>query len=343
MKKNFLLLLISIMFLTLSSCQKMLIGTPASNTPATNFEELWKGYDQYYGLFSTSHLNWDSVYNACKPKVYNSMSNRQLYDLFSQMLSSFNNIHVFLQPTTDGLPRYESSKFYINHKVQEDFKMDVVKNYIPDLITINEKFHYGVTADNIGYLHFGSFDMPVGFYNNQLFTVMNKLKDTKGIIVDIRDHEGGDDKVSKYISGLFASNENLFMITKKKNGPQHENFTAPQNWYVKKEGAYQYTKPVILLTSKWSASAAETFTWAMKTQSHLTQMGDTTAGGFSDILARELPNGWLYFIPVGDYRNSKGESEEGKGIVPDLLIVNKKQDIDAGVDKVLQAAISRLK
>ena len=78
--------------------------------------------------------------------------------------------------------------------------------------------------------------------------------------------------------------------------------------------SFQYTKPVELLTTRWTASAGETFTWAIT--AHITQIGDTTSGGFSDVIARELPNGWLYFVSVGDFRNAEGKSEEGTGIVP---------------------------
>ena len=75
--------------------------------------------------------------------------------------------------------------------------------------------------------------------------------------------------------------------------------------------------------------------------SPLTQIGDTTAGGFSDVIARELSNGWLYFVAVGDFRNAEGNSEEGKGIAPDIYAVNTKEEIDSGKDKVLELAINR--
>ena len=73
----------------------------------------------------------------------------------------------------------------------------------------------------------------------------------------------------------------------------------------------------------------------------LSLIGDTTAGGFSDVNARKLPNGWLYFVSVGDFRNAEGNSEEGKGIAPAIYAVNTKQDIDNGKDIVLELAISR--
>jgi len=44
---------------------------------------------------------------------------------------------------------------------------------------------------------------------------------------------------------------------------------------------------------------------------------------------------------VGDFRNAEGNSEEGKGIAPDIYAVNTKEEIDSGKDKVLELAINR--
>ena len=327
----------------LSSCQKVLLSDTPSNTPLENFTELWEGYQHHYGLFNVRPLNWDSLYAKYKPQVTNNLTNQQLYGVLTNMITPLNDIHVFLQPTGDGLARYESSTFFRNHKVQDNFSVNVVRqSYLPSLKSINEKFHYGILNGNIGYIHFGAFDLPASFYAKQLDKVMDELKNTKGIIIDIRDHEGGDDKVSKSIAGRFAKEEKLFMTVRKKSGKGRNEFTPPESWYVNKEGSFQYTKPLILLTSEWTASAGETFTWAMNTQLHVTQLGTTTAGGFSDVISRELPNGWIYTIPVGDYRNAAGISEEGKGIVPKIVKSNTKQNIDAGQDKVLEDAILKL-
>ena len=96
-----------------------------------------------------------------------------------------------------------------------------------------------------------------------------------------------------------------------------------------------------ICTNDDGASAGETFTRAINTQARITQIGDTTAGGFSDVIARELSNGWLYFVAVGDFRNAEGNSEEGKGIAPGIYAVNTKEKIDSGKDKVLELAINR--
>lgn len=323
------------------SCQKMLLPAVAKNTAISNFEEMWKGYNERYGMFEVRHVNWDSLYSVYRPQVNDGMNNQQLYNVLAQLMTPLNDIHAFLQPTSDGLPRYESSNFLREEKFQKDFALDVVKqHYVPTLVTIDDNFHYGIINDSIGYIHFGAFAMPISFYSKQMNTVMNAMQQTTKIIIDIRDHEGGDDKVSRYVAGWFASEQKLFMTVRKRTGPGRNDFTPQEHWYVEKQGASQYTKPVVLLTTRWTSSAGETFTWALKTQPHITQLGDTTAGGFTDVISRELPNGWLYFVGVGDYRDADGNSQEGIGIKPDYYIINTQQDIKDGRDRVLEAALN---
>lgn len=333
-----------VVMVSLSSCKKTLLPSIPDNTPVSNFESMWKGFNQWYGLFETRGVNWDSLYSVYRPLVTDQMSNEQLYTVLCQMITPLDDIHVFLQPTSDQLPRYESSYFFRINKKQEDFSLNLVRQkYFPAIKTVDDHLQYGISNDNIGYIHFGEFDKPLGFYENQMPVIMHYLRNTIGIIVDIRNHAGGDDQVSRYVAGWFASSRKLFMTTRKRTGTNRNEFGPLVEWYVDKQGDFQFTKPVKLLTTRWTASAGETFTWAMNTQTTVQQMGDTTAGGFTDVISRELPNGWLYFLGVGDYRNSAGKSEEGKGVAPSLVIRNRKTDIEAGNDLVLQEAINRLK
>jgi hypothetical protein len=163
----------SVIIIMFTSCQKALIGSTTSNTPVNNFESMWKGYDELYGMFTVKNINWDSLHDVWKPQVTGNTSNQQLYTVLSEMIKPLNDIHVFLQPTSDGLPRYESTEFFRTHSAQQDFSIDVIKqNYLPSLITIDDNFHYGILPNNIGYIHFSSFGMPVDFYKMQMNKIM---------------------------------------------------------------------------------------------------------------------------------------------------------------------------
>jgi carboxyl-terminal processing protease len=51
-------------------------------------------------------------------------------------------------------------------------------------------------------------------------------------------------------------------------------------------------KLVVVLTSRSTASAVESFVMSMRVLPHTTIAGDATGGGVGDPVFRELPNGW---------------------------------------------------
>lgn len=79
----------------------------------------------------------------------------------------------------------------------------------------------------------------------------------------------------------------------------------------------------------------------MNQNATVTQAGDTAFGIFSDNPKRELPNGCIYSVSSGDFRAADGKSYEGIGLAPQIRIVNTKEDIAAGRDKVLEAALAQ--
>jgi len=132
------------------------------------------------------------------------------------------------------------------------------------------------------------------------------------------------------------------MTTKKRNGPAHTDFTNTFEWYVELTTSKPYTKPVIVLTSRFTQSAGETFELALRQFDHVKVLGDTTAGSFSDNPNFELYNGWIFSVSVGDYRAPGGISYEGLGMPPDIYSKTTKQYLLSGKDSTLEKAIEQL-
>jgi C-terminal processing protease CtpA/Prc len=268
-------------------------------------------------------------------------SEQELYDVFRSLLSHFHDDHVFIDPAGTRLPRIESGRSD-TMKVQTDFLPETVAGYLTMNKKYSEHIWYGMLSGNIGYIRMDVFGDPKKFLGKAFDDILRELKETKGIIFDIRKLEGGDDRLAKYVAGRFASETRLYMTSRKRNGPAHDDFESAIRWTLDREGESQYTKPVILLTGRFTASAGETFTWAMNENQHVTQVGDTTLGAFSDIMAMELPNGWLHTVAVGDYRDAIGQNLEGIGVAPDYYARSTRAETLAGLDKVIEKAIELL-
>lgn len=328
----------------MASCEEELIGAEKANTATNNFEMFWKTFDTHYGLFEVKNIDWNAVYREFRPQVSDQMGDEAFYQVLKNMIVLLNDNHVNLYPTSGELPvfpggvlRYKEGVLSIR-KVQEDYSIDVVRNYVTGFTTLTPNLKYGRLENNIGYINFSGSDSRkrVG---DSMAKILNELSDTESLVIDIRGNFGGMDAISQYIAGHFTTTEKLYMTTRKRNGPAHGNFTNTTEWYVSPQSAHPYTKPVIVLTSRFTQSAGETFALAMDELDHVTLLGDTTAGGFSDNPNFELSNGWIFSLSVGDYRASDGLSYEGIGIAPDVWLVTTKDDLLSGKDIALEKAI----
>ena len=341
MKKQIIILQIILVcaLFTFNSCEEMMVGELYKDTTEENFQTMWDKFDSHYGLFLVKDIDWNAVYASHLPLAKSATTEEELFKVLTSSLSILNDQHINIYTTNANLADYNSGH---NGPIpaQETFLFEVVQDhYLVEYHEINEDFGYGKLAENIGYIHASSFNVSLTDFKNAMDKAMKALALTDKIIFDIRDHTGGSDNVSKYIAGRFAKSKKLFMTSKKRNGPGHNDFEEMLKWYVEPEGESQYTKPVILLTTSLSISAAETFTFAMRENDNVMHMGETTAGAFSDVIAYQLPNGWLCTIGVGDYRGSDGKSYEGIGIAPHIYSKNLKADVLAGIDKTLEMAI----
>jgi carboxyl-terminal processing protease len=265
----------------------------------------------------------------------------------SDMIVLLNDNHLNLYPTNGKLPvfpggvlSYRNGQLQIL-KVQEDYDLEVAKKYTTDYKQVTENIGYGKLATNLAYINVKGTD-GLNDVEKQMEKIMTSVNDASGVIIDIRGFYGGYDPVSQYVAGCFASSKKLYMTTKKRNGPLHTDFTETAEWYVEPKTSMPYTKPVIVLTSRFTQSAGETFALALKQFDHVKALGDTTAGSFSDNPNFEMYNGWMFSVSVGDYRAPGGVSYEGFGMPPDTYSKTTKEDLLAGKDVTLEKAMEML-
>lgn len=327
---------------SLASCDELFLGEKKENTPVNNFEMLWGDFDKMYGGFAVKEINWDSLYDVYRPQVNDTSSDAELYTIFSKLLNHLDDNHVSLIPTNTGLPVYQSG-IVGRLGTFTDFKLSaIVDNYIDSLKRYNGTILYGTLKGNVGYILLGGMDEGIGTYEKAFDFLINYFKDTDGIIIDVRNNPGGVDQEAIYIAGRFATEAKTGFKFRLKNGPEHDDFTLFYEYTVSPQGKTQYTKGVAVMTHRFSISAAETFTLAMRQNGNVTIVGDTTSGAFSDMTSRELPNGWIYSISIGDWRSADGTSYEGIGVPPDVVLQNDSTDVANGRDEALEKAIALL-
>ena len=174
--------------------------------------------------------------------------------------------------------------------------------------------------------------------------VMDDLLEMKSIVIDVRFNGGGQDAVSFEILSRFIADKELQVATQKlKYGNE---FTPVLPLFIKgSENAY--TKPVYVLTSQQTGSAAEAFSIATMARHHIKRIGSSTSGAMSTSLEKKLPNDWIFAISNEVYMDNNGNNYENIGIPVDYEMYYPKDrqtffrsiadDLEADKMKILQA------
>lgn len=337
------LLYFTVIILTISSCEKMILGEDEVNSPENNFELLWDDLDKSYSLFEAKNIDWDNLYSIYRPQVTQNTTEEELWSIMSNLLEHLDDSHVTLFNSDES--NYFTSGFSLNEQSKKEFSKELITTQYLDNRTemeTEDDLSYGkIKNKDIGYIYLGG----EGGENPAIIDdIIDVLKNHKAIIFDIRQNTGGDDRYSLRISGAFADSENIVYSVQTRNGINHNDFDEKKYYSTEKAGDEQFLKPVILLTDRRTISAGEIFCLQMKSFNHITQIGDTTAGDFATTGNRSfLPNGWNYKFPVQLFLYPNGNYLDGNGgNVPDISIKNSETDIISNEDKVIEKAIQYL-
>ena len=212
-----------------------------------------------------------------------------------------------------------------------------MNEYLGKTSFITGGFQHQIIADNqVGYVRYATFANEVS--SEDLDFIINRFKDMKGIIIDVRSNGGG------YVGNIFVMCNHFIDSTYHiytsyiKNGPGHNDFQGPDKVYVS-PSENVFTKKVCVLTNRGCYSATSFFVLAMRNFPNVTIVGDTTGGGLGAPTGAELPNGWGFRFPCTMTISPKGENFEN-GIPPDVEVNLKASDVQNGFDTIIEKAIS---
>ena len=170
---------------------------------------------------------------------------------------------------------------------------------------------------NVGYLEIRSFQFDAAAVDSALSAAMNFLARTDALIIDVRRNGGGEPTmVAAVCSYLLPPNRLINRF-----------YWRPQNrWDEFRTGSvsgrhYGTTRPVYVLTSDQTFSAAEEFAYDVQTQHRGEIVGDTTGGGAHPGGMRRVAEHFGVWVPSGRAVNPvTGTNWEGTGVRPDVPV-----------------------
>ncbi len=169
--------------------------------------------------------------------------------------------------------------------------------------------------------------------------VMDKARNHKALILDLRGNGGGHSKtLVRLVSNFF---EHEVKVCEKVGRKERAKDLKPE---IAKPRGKIFTGKLIVLVSSESASAAEMFARIVQLEKRGTVIGDVTAGAVMTSMGHQYEIGagtaigYAASITMADVIMSDGGRLEGAGVTPDKLMLPPPADMAAGRDPVLAHA-----
>jgi hypothetical protein len=186
---------------------------------------------------------------------------------------------------------------------------------------------------NIGYVKFDMFADPA-ICARTASAAMNFVADSDTLILDLRDNNGGRGGMVEFIASyLFAERTHLNDIFRRPENATNESWTLPHV-----PGKKFIGKPVFVLASKRTFSAAEDLCYVLKNLQRATLIGEATGGGAHPIEFKRIDDQFSVVVPTGRSISPITKADwEGTGVEPDV-----KVPADQALDVALELAAEEI-
>lgn len=333
-------LFLSSAVLILFTATGCLPGPYEAGTPDSLFSEfvlIRDLMDSHYACFiARENVDWPQVYQQYRSAAQNLSSRDELMELSLEMLGELEDMGIAL---FDSSNRYESC----DRNYFQNWDRDVFGSYLTawgqsDTILPYHSFALPEPLDSIGYMYISTlgdvFDIAAFFGSTAAISQCSRL------IMDLRFcGRVGIDVNAFYAMGRFTESMELGYYRQFRNGPGRYDMGEPDGVYAIKNGSWQFTSPIVVLTGRGTQGPAEQLVLLLRTQDYVTVIGDSTAGYANPSDAYNLTQSWSIEIPKMLTYDLEMNLIFDRPLIPDTVIPSSEGDFSAGSDPVLDAAL----
>ena len=186
-----------------------------------------------------------------------------------------------------------------------------------------------------------AFNVWMAAVDAQFQQAMDDFRRTDGIVIDLRGNPGGLAAMLMGISGHFlAERETLGVMTTRDPGLPLRFIANPRLVSARGERVQPFSGPLAILVDAMSGSASECFTGGLQSLGRARVFGQPSMGQALPALFDRLPNGDVLIHAYGDFVTGDGTRLEGRGVIPDEIQPLRREELLAGRDRPLEAALA---
>ena len=188
---------------------------------------------------------------------------------------------------------------------------------------------------NVAYLELRSF-FPVEHAAAYFDAAMKLASDSEALIIDLRRNGGGEEDMVAYVlSHFFAPGDERHL-----NDMYFRSKNRTREYWTTGSIGQRYLKPVYVLVSGFTFSAAEECAYDFQTQNRGLVVGDTTGGGANPGEMIPIGHDLVAFIPTGRAINPITHTNwEHVGVKPDIALPS-ADALNWAYSKILEAQIA---
>ena len=182
-----------------------------------------------------------------------------------------------------------------------------------------------LSGGRLGYVHLQS--MNDGSYRTIYSDILGKYNMKEGIVIDTRFNGGG--RLHEDVEVLFSGEKYLEQVIR--------------NIVSCEMPSRRWNRPSIMITCEANYSNAHGTPWVYSHMKIGKTVGAPVPGTMSSVSWETLQDPTMVFgIPIIGYRTAQGNYLENTQLEPDILVLNKPEDIVRGEDAQLRAAVEEL-
>lgn len=299
-------------------------------------KELWRLIDESYSYRDLRDVNWKAQFRKYNRRLKEAKTAAQFARTAAHMLAPAKDVHLNLRAGDVPFATYRP-------KIRCNYNLDALPRLVPQWKEENDFLASGRYNDDIGYLLIRSWSMPRPEMLLPAFDVLNRLADTRALIIDVRPNGGGDELFAREFAGSFVTESSVYARNEYRDPSAKDGFGKRLDRVIEpNHGRPLYKGRVVVLSGQNVMSSCESFLLMMKQAPDCTLVGETSFGSSGNPKAHRLANGVTALVPSWRDMLPDGTLLEGRGVEPDIAVRARPEDFDRS-DPVLAAALKFLR
>ena len=307
------------LFLLLCLCSLSLLAQKAPEVSASEkakvIETVAQLLDQHYVFSDKAAQMGQYLKKRHKEKAY---SNIKDYSAFADALAkdlqtAHKDLHLRLSynpQQVKAVRRWESAPQPTAEMLEEQLQLDRKENF--GFVRVER------LPGNIGYLDFRQFYRVNPESKKTVAAAMSFMANTDAIIVDMRKNGGGDPDMVQLVMSYFTDEKPVHYNSLYNRST---NTTEDFSTLAEVDGKKMPKVDLYVLTSDYTFSAAEEFTYNLKNLKRATIVGETTGGGAHPTRPFVINDHLVIGIPFARAISPFTKTNwEGVGVAPDVQV-----------------------